>query len=174
MTWSKSLGLALIAVCCTACSPALDWREFVADGTDLTVSFPCRPDHHSRSLSLAGAKVQMDMLVCSAAAATFAVSTVVVSDPARMASTLKELRLAAVANVRGGEPELSPIDIKGMTPNDQATRLTVKGRLPDGADVVEQSLLFTRGLHAYQAAVIGARPDQRAVDVFFAALRFPS
>lgn len=156
-----------------ACSPTLDWREFVPDGSELVVTFPCRTDRHARPLMMAGAKVQMEMLVCSAGDATYAVSFFDVTDPARVSSTLGEWRAAAVRNVQGGVVPLSPWQLKGMTPNDQAGRMVVTGRLPDGTTVQEHAVFFVRGLRVYSATVIGAKPVSQAVEIFFGGLKFP-
>ena len=61
-----------------------------------------------------------------------------------------------------------------MTPNDQAGRMVVSGRLPDGAAVQEHALFFVRGLRVYSATVIGAKPVPQAVEIFFGGLRFPA
>lgn len=156
----------------TACSPTLDWREFVAEGTDLRVTFPCRADRHSRAVTMASAKVQMDMLVCTADDVTYAVSFFDVQDPARVAASLAEWRETAARNIQGAAPQSSPHQIRGMTPNEQAGRVAVTGRLPDGSAVHESAVFFVRGLRVYAATVLGAKPSAQAVDVFFGGLRF--
>ena len=173
MTRPTTWIAAFAAACGAACSPALDWREFVPEGSEISVSFPCRPDRHSRPVVLVGAKAQMEMLVCTASDATFALAFVDVTDPTRVGATLAELRAIAVANVRGGEPQVAAVQIRGMTPNDRAGRLSVAGKLPDGAAVQEHAAFFTRGLRVYQATVIGAKPSPEAVEIFIAGLKFP-
>jgi hypothetical protein len=170
-SWIAMLALATSAA---ACSPALDWREFVPEGSELGVSFPCRPDRQARLVTMAGAKLQMEMLVCSAAGATWAVSFFDVADPARVSATLTEWRATAVANVQAAAPPTVPIQIKGMTPNEQAVRVAVVGKLPDGAAVQEYAAFFVRGLRVYSATVIGAEPPPQAVEVFFSGLKFPA
>ncbi len=165
---------ALAAASTVACSPTLDWREFVPEGSDLSMTFPCRPDRHSRSVIMGDATVQMQMLVCSAGDATWAVSFFDVADPARVAPTLSEWRAIAGANVRGVAGAPAPVRIKGMTPNEQAVRVVVAGGLPDGAAVQEHAAFFVRGLRVYAATVIGAKPLPQAVEVFFGGLRFPA
>ena len=206
----------LAAVCVAACSPALDWREFVPEGTDLHVGFPCRPDRHARQVTVADAPTRMEMLSCSAGDATFAVAFVDVADPARVGATLAALRATTIGNLQGagtqpatprlGTPPAAPqtvplpllspqtaasplappqsatsplvppqpatLQIPGMTPNPEAARLIVAGRLPDGAAVQAHAAFFTRGLRVYQATVIGAQPALPVVETFFAALKF--
>ena len=168
--WIAALAAA---ACSAACSPTLDWREFVPQGSEISVTFPCRPDRSARPVMIAGARTQMEMLACSAGDATFALAFVGVADPARIGATLAALRDSAVANVRGGEPRSAGLQIKGMTPNELAGRLAVTGRLPDGAAVQEHAAFFTRGLRVYQATVIGAAPAPEAVETFIAGLKFP-
>lgn len=175
MTWPPRWIAALaLAVSGAACSPTLDWREFVPEGSELGMTFPCRTDRHARPVMLAGATVQMQMLVCSAGDATWAVSFFDVTDPARVSATLAEWRASAVANVQGAAAPPVPLQVKGMTPNEQAVRVTVAGKLPDGAAIQEHAAFFVRGLRVYSATVIGARPSPQAVEVFFAGLKFPA
>ena len=64
----------------------------MAEGSGLVASFPCRPDRHGRSVVLGGKTVQIDMLVCPASGATFAVSFFDVTDPAGIGPALGALR----------------------------------------------------------------------------------
>lgn len=161
------------AACSAACSPTLDWREFVPEGTDISVSFPCRPDRQARAVMVAGARAQMQMLACSAGDATFALAFVDVTDPARVGATLAELRATAASNLQDAAPQNAPLQIRGMTPNEQAARVTIAGKLPDGVAVQEHAAFFTRGLRVYQATVIGAKPAPQVADTFIAGLKFP-
>ncbi len=170
----RAVLLIATVVAAAGCSPALDWREFVPEGTDVTVNFPCRPDRVARKVMLAGAATQMQMLVCSAGNATFALAFVDVDDPARVGDTLAELRRLAVANVQGATPETLPLQVRGMTPNPGAARLSVSGRLPDGAAVRAHASFFVRGRRVYQASVIGSQPAPDAVEPFMAGLKFPA
>jgi hypothetical protein len=172
MTAPKRWIAAIAATCCVACSPTLDWREFVVDGSDLTVAFPCRPDRYARTVVLVGERMQMTMLTCTVAGSSYAISFVVVADPGRVSAALAELRIAAVSNVQGREPHLAPLSVRGMTPNDEAMRLAIVGHLPDGIGVHEHAAFFARGMRAYQATVIGVEPAAQAVEPFFGGLKF--
>ena len=166
--------VALAALGAAACSPALDWREFVPEGSGIGVSFPCRPDRHERAVTLAGARMPMQMLVCSAADMTFALSFVDVADPAAIGPTLAALRETAVRNVQGVAAPPAALQMAGMTPNPAAARVSVEGRLPDGVPVQTHAAFFARGLRVYQATVIGAKPALSAVDAFIGGLKFPA
>jgi len=163
----------LALTCLAACAPALDWREFVPEGGELSITFPCRPDLHARVGVISDAKVEMTMLVCSAGDATYAVSYFDVTDPAWVSPALVEWRAASVANVQATLPVPTPLPLRGATPNDQAGRIVVEGHLPDGLAVQEHAAFFVRGLRVYAATVIGEKPPPQAVEVFFAGLKFP-
>jgi len=174
MTWILNCVAAIAAVIALgACSPALDWREFTPEGSGLGMSFPCRTDRHARSLAIAGERVEMEMLVCSSGDATWAVSFFDVSDPARVSAALIAWRTTAIANVQGTSAPPLPMQVKGMTPNPEAVKLAITGKLPDGAPVQEHAAFFARGMRVYSATVIGAKPPEPAVETFFGGLRFP-
>jgi len=174
MTRPTTLIAALVAACSAACSPAFDWREFVPEGTDIRVSFPCRPDRHARTVMVAGAQVRMEMLACNAGGATFALAFIDVAEPSRVGTVLAELRATAARNLQEASPEAAVLRVEGMTPNPQAARMALAGKLPDGAAVHEHAAFFARGLRVYQATVIGAEPAPQVVDTFIAALKFPA
>jgi hypothetical protein len=165
--------IAALAACTTACSPTLDWREFVPEGSNIAVTFPCRPDRYARTLVVAGEKVQMQMVVCTTANTTFAVTFFDLVDPSHVSNALRDLKATAISNVQGTTPRTTVLQIKGMTPNDDAVRLSADGRMPDGSAVREYAAVFAHGLRVYQATVIGPRPDPQGVDVFFSGLKFP-
>ncbi len=168
-----ALPMALVLAGLGACSPALDWRETAAEGSGVIAMFPCRPDRHARTVDLVGSKLKMEMLVCPAAGATYALSFVDVPDPARVNPALAELRAAALRNVQALPPQLAPAQVAGMTANAEAVRLSASGRLPDGVAVQAHAVFFAKGLRVYQGSVIGAQPAAEAKEVFFAGLRFP-
>lgn len=171
--FTTSLG-ALGALSLGACSPALDWREFAPTGSGVVMSFPCRPDRHARVVTLGQAKVTMEMLVCEAGGATFAVSFVDASAPEHVTGTISSLNAALAANVKAGQAERAPARVAGMTPNTEAVRLAFSGRLPDGSPVKVDAEFFAKGLRVYQATVISAKTMSGAAEPFFAALKFPS
>ena len=156
----------------SACSPTFDWREARFEGSTLVAMFPCRPDRHERPVELAGRRMAMRMDACATGGATFAVSLVELGDPALAPIAQQELRTVAVANVKGDPPQAVPWRLAGTTPNGETTRISTRGRLPDGAPVVEHAAFFTQGLKVYQASVIGAAPNPEALETFFAGLKF--
>ena len=170
----SSPTIALLAVGMGACSPALDWREMQAEGTGIVATFPCKPDRHARSLTLAGQPVRMEMLVCSSGDVTFALSFLDLADPARVGPTLEDLRSIAASNIGAGPRNATPVQVPGMTPNPQASRIRLDGVRPDGVPVQEQAAFFAKGLRVYQATVIGKRVPGDLADTFIAGLRLPA
>jgi hypothetical protein len=167
-TTIAGLGVACAAI---ACSPTLDWRELRPEGSGIAVSFPCKPDRHARTLAVAGHPVRMEMLVCSAGGATYALSFADLPEPVAVVPALAELRAVAVANIAAPPSPLLDLRVPGMTPNVQAGRIAVSGRLPDGAAVQEQAAFFAKGLRVYQASVIGAHLGGEAAETFLTALK---
>lgn len=174
MKWPNTWIAALVAWSAVACTPALNWREFVPEGSGLMVTFPCRPERQTRQVVLAGANVSMTVLACAAGGATYALGFVGVADPGRITETLAELRGRAVTNLQGDGAVVSQLQITGMTANDQAAHLAFVGRLPHGGAVQEHAAFFTRGLRVYQATVVGEKPARQAIEKFFRGLKFPA
>jgi hypothetical protein len=157
-----------------ACTPTLDWREFEPEGSGIVVNFPCRTDRHARKVSVAGMAVRMEMLVCTAGGATYALAFIDLTGPEEVASVLAGLRAAAAGNLGVVEPVSGPLIVRGMTPNPMAARLRFNGRRPDGAAVQEQAAFFAKGLRVYQASVIGPALVEEGVDTFFGGLKLSS
>jgi hypothetical protein len=174
MKFLTALPMCLVLASLGACSPALDWRETAAEGSGIVAMFPCRPDRHARTVELAGSKLKMEMLVCPANGATYALSFADVPGPAQVAPALAALRSAALRNVQAVAPQVVPARIAGMTPNTEAVRVAAAGRLPDGAKVQAHMVFFTKGLRVYQGSVVGGPPAAEANETFLAGFRFPA
>lgn len=162
---------AAVALALWACSPTLNWRENIAEGTGLTTMFPCRPDRHARSLDLAGAQVHMQMLVCSAGDATYAVSFFDASDAAAVGPALAKLQAAMMANIGSPAPVPGELRVPGAAPLPQSARLSAVGNRPDGRPLRLEAAFFAKDRRVYQAAVVGTALSEEAVDPFFTGLR---
>jgi hypothetical protein len=167
------LPMSLVLAGLAACSPTLDWRETAAEGSGIVAMFPCRPDRHARPIELTGSKVTMNMLVCAAGGATYALAFADVPDPANVAAALAQLRASALRNVHASAPSVSPARVRGMTPNTEAVRIAATGRLPDGGAVQEQAVFFAKGLRVYQGSVIGAATASENNEIFLSGFSFP-
>lgn len=168
---------ALLALACLlgfvsiACSPTLDWREVRPAGAGLLALFPCRPSQDSRVVALGGAPLRLNLQSCQAGGASFALSFTDTLDPSAVAPTIEALRVAAAGNVAGQATVVADSAVPGMTPNPQARRIRIDGRLPDGTVVREELLLFVRGTVVFQATVLGPHLDPTAIDTFFEGFR---
>ncbi len=100
-----------------ACSPALDWREVRPADSDVVALFPCKPQRLARQLTLAGAKVQMNLVTCTAKEATYGIGYALLADPTRVTPAIDELRRAAAANIGAKAVGASDWSIPGMTAN---------------------------------------------------------
>lgn len=173
MTWAKACA-AVALTGLTGCSPALDWREVRPPGTGARLMFPCKPVSLTRSVPLAGDAVALTLLACAADGTTYALTHGDVADPARVTSALQALGASAAANVAAQADEGEAWQVRGMTPNPQARRWRLAGRLPDGSAVHEQVLTFAKGTLVFQATVIGASPSADATAAFFDSVEFSS
>lgn len=174
MNWLLTAKVVLLAAALPACAPAFDWREFAPEGSGIVMTFPCRPDRLVRNVAMAGTQARMHMLVCSAGGATFALGFIDIANPTRVADALVEMRASTVTNLQGANPKSQPAQVTGMTPNPNALRLSLVGRLPDGAPVQAQAAFFAKGLRVYQATVIGPDLTPQVTQTFLNGLRFPA
>jgi hypothetical protein len=163
-------GVALGAL--LGCSPALEWREVRPPGSSAQALFPCKPSSHARTVTLAGAAVEMSLYACAASQVSYALAFTDMLDPALVTPALDELARAAGANLQVTQPAASaPLAVPGMTPNARAASWTLSGRLPDGRPVQEQLALFAYGTRVYQATAVGERLDAAAWESFLAGLK---
>src|SRR5512133_3858267 len=89
-----------------ACSPTFNWREIRVEGTGLKAMFPCKPDHATRSVDMAGRPARLQALACDAGGATFAV-LFADADPGSAGEFLAGWRTATVAGLHSSAaPEI--------------------------------------------------------------------
>ncbi|TXH34568.1 MAG: hypothetical protein E6Q92_12775 [Burkholderiaceae bacterium] len=164
-------GLLLAVLLLAGCSAALDWRQIQPDGWSLVAALPCKPATQQRQVALAGQKVVMTMLACSADAHTFALASAELGDPAQVQPILLALGQAARMNLQGRVQAEQPANVPGMTPSPAALRWRLLGQLPSGQAAAEQVQVFAHGTRVFQAAVIGAQADDARTQPFFDALK---
>jgi len=166
--------LAVVFGGISACTPALDWRDFRPDGAPLAMLFPCKPDGHARMLPLAGQTVRLTLHACQAGDVTWALAWTDVQDPARVAPALRALREASQANLSAPAASPQSWNLPGATPQPDSGRWTLRGRGPDGGALSAEVGVFARGTAVFQVTALatgeGASTAQ-AVDTFFSSLR---
>ncbi len=165
-----SLAFAMVTAGTSACSPALDWRTVHPQGSGVEMLFPCRPDHHVRTVRLVGVEAQMAMDACDAAGATFSLAFVDAPDAARRSALLEQLRRTAIANIEGTSTAIA-LRVPGAASDPQGARLRIDGRLADRRQVVEHVAFFVKGSRVYQASAIGGALSADAVDFFFTSIK---
>lgn len=149
-----------------ACSPVHDWREVrVADGA-LVALFPCKPQRLVRSVPLAGAPVELELVSCSAGGTTWSIASGDVGDPGRVGAALTALHDARLAALGGRETDRSASMPVGATPHVQSLRFTIEGQRSSGEAVKEVSLVFARGNRVFHAGALGAEPAPEALETW--------
>lgn len=160
------------------CSPTLNWRSVPLDGSGLTVTLPCKPDHATRSVDLGGSMVDLTMTGCDTDGATFAVSHMRQTDPARAGAMLGQWRAAVLARMRATGDPSGVLDAPFVPPGalnlPQSVRSLVTGQRPGGGEITAQAVWFARleGTEArlYHAVVYTATPQPQVADTFFGGL----
>lgn len=153
------------------CAPTYDWREVHPDGAALTALFPCRPQHLSRKVDLAGTSLQVQVHLCSSGNETLAVAYLDIQQPDQVADALHALRTAAQANFSATQVQAAVLNVPGMTPNPNTALVSMRGVSTQGAPVLATAAFFARGVRVYQATVFGAEVDPEVSQTFIAGLR---
>ena len=187
-----ALFLALF-VTLTACTPALDWREVRFEGampasqaSQLNAVLPCKPDRATREQTVGGQKVQLSMMGCKAAGATFTLSRLVLATPASAPQVLSAWQAASLGLPAGAKVTTQPIKILGASawPPAVQTPVPSAGASVDAAmksaKMSGQIVWFAQTADAelvlYQAAIYGsdtAALGSEAATTFFESLRLP-
>jgi hypothetical protein len=165
----RRLHTAALTLLLVACTPALNWRDVRPEGSGLLLQFPCRPDQQTRALSLAGPPVRLSLLACAASGLTWGLAHADVGDAARVDVSLRALADASTANLGAAPPVVLSQAVVGAA--GPGSRLKLQGRLPDGAPVQMQVLLFARGTRVFQATVFGEQVPDDAAQTYFESLR---
>lgn len=170
-------ALVLMLSALAACSPALNWRNVPVPEGALTITLPCKPDHATRAVELAGAPAELSMTGCDADGATFAVSHLLLADPAQVGAALTHWRIAVLANLGPGAAATAvdaPYTPAGVLPVPQSVRTTVQGQRADGTAVTAQAVWFARALgpqvRLYHAVVYTPKPRPDVADTFITGL----
>ena len=149
-----------------ACAPALDWREFRAEGTPLKAQFPCRPAGHQRQVELAGRQVALRIYACEAEGLVFALGHADVGDPANVEPALRAMLQAGKGNIDGRVVDDQPSTVPGMTPQPQARSWRLAGQLGDGRAHASHLVVFSYGTLVAQGTVGGPALNDEQVRTF--------
>lgn len=169
-------SLLLLALLCTACSPALNWRETRLTDTSLVALLPCEPDHATRSVPLGGVPTELKMAGCDAAGATFAI--MVAEAPAAQAgSLLNGWRTATLANIHAQDIQTQVFHPRGVLALPESVRVMARGQRADGRPVDAQAVWVARlvpgqsSAQLVHAVVYSERPMPEAAETFFGGIK---
>ena len=192
----KRLAVAAVVLSgLSACSPALDWREVRLEGDGgLMASFPCKPEHHQRTIEMAGwpGPLAVGLWSCEAGGATWALSRVQVAQPEQARTLLLAWPRWTRGNLEAAARQLpvarevqaqdAEVRVQGMTPwpearawHWQTERADASGRpLP----VEASAWHFAHGLSVFQAAVwragasMGGAKGEDVANAYFQSFQF--
>jgi hypothetical protein len=171
---AQALPAFAAALALAACAPSLDWREVRLGNGAVVATLPCKPNRSTRSVPLAGQRVQMSMLVCKAGQLSWALGAADLGDPRRVGPALVALPESLRANLDGEVVESRPAAVRGATPHEAQARVVLRGRRQDGAPIVARMVVFSYGTEVFQAVVMGERVPDEAAATFFDSLRAAS
>lgn len=142
-------------------------------GTPLGLLMPCRPQSHSRPVTLGEQSLRMQMLSCEAQGQTWAVAWADVQDPRQVGEGLGRLVQALQTNVSAAALEASAFAPAGATPNPHSRRVGLRGNAPDGRQLWAETAVFSHATLLFQVTVIAPHPVQSS-QVLFDSLKLGS
>lgn len=170
------LKILFLALLCTACSPALNWRDTRIADSAVVALLPCDPDHAQRSVPLGGVATEMTAAGCEAGGATFAV--MLAQAPASQASELLAgWRSATLANMHAKDVQSQAFLPRGALALPESVRVVAQGRRADGQTVFAQAVWLARIAPGGKAAQLvhlvmySERPMPEAAETFFSGLK---
>lgn len=145
----------LAAFALAACQPALNWREVRLPGAGVGM-MPCKPDASRRQVPLGGHAVEIQLLTCNAAGATFALAFARVPAGASPQLAQQHWQRSTLAHLKAREV----LESAGATALNGATGLTAAGVRPEngtmganGRAIAVATYWFTQGQQLVHAAV---------------------
>jgi len=156
-----------------ACAPTLNWREIRPEGSGAIALFPCKPSSHVRTVRIGPASAPMALYACTAGGVTYALAHTELGDPHLVGSALTELRASTAANLGTVARPDGAIEVPGMTPNAQAGRIRMDGKLPSGEPAQAAAGFFVKGTRVFQVTVVGPKLDAQALETYLGGLKLP-
>ena len=160
------------------CSPEHDWREIRAEEAGVLVMLPAKPARLSRSINLEGLSLEMTMLGAQAREVAYTVGVVTLPEDAEAmrARALASMRAAMVRNIGGTvgaerAVQVVRVDLGGQrTGTEAGVEIEAAGRMRE-----REATLIARfvavGTQAWQAVVLGPRPDRESAALFLESLK---
>lgn len=179
-------AIAMFTCCFTllaACSPALNWRTVQLKDAPLQITLPCDPQAATRPVAMGQGSIQMSVLGCEAQGVTYAVSHILMTEPAGAAQALERWQQVVLAQLRDEQGQAAvPLHAQGDGPwvpkgalnLPQSLRMTFKGVTAQGQKVTGHGLWFARmeghDARLYHAMIYGSKAQPAEAETFFAGL----
>lgn len=167
----RILGVLLLSLLGTACSPELNWRELRFDEVGVLQLFPCKPVRQQRQVMLAGRKQVLVLQVCDAGGSSWALAHTLDTAPDEVPAVLQAMAEAAHANLGAAAGVVQPQAVPGAAAHAVSGRYRFSGQSPDGRPLEAAVLLYARGAVVVQLTALGPRLAPEAVDTFLNAAR---
>jgi hypothetical protein len=153
-----AMGAALAAAAVSGCSPKFDWRDFRSTEAPYAVLFPGKPATHTRSISLGGETVKMQMAAAEVDGVTFAVGAAEMADAAHAQAAIAAMKNTMVANIGGtvtSEKQASAaVSSGGVSQQQHSIDVEAKGAR-NGEALRMVGRFIARDKRVYQLIVIG-------------------
>lgn len=161
-----------------ACTPEYDWREVRPEGAGFAVLMPDKPASMTRRIQLEGLDLEMTMHGARVKDVAYTVGTVTLPDAtqATREQVLAAMRRAMVGNIGGTERAAVPVAISRIDASGarigEAPGLQIEatGRMRE-SDAVLLARFVAVDDRAWQAVVLGPRPDREPASQFLESLR---
>lgn len=160
------------------CSPEHDWREIRSEDAAVVVMLPAKPARMTRPINLDGLRIDMTMIGAEVRGIAYTVGAIELPDDADATRerALAAMRVAMVRNIGGTERAARPVAVARIDPGGGA-RGTIAGvEIEAGGRMREREVtLIARfvgvGRHAWQAVVLGDRPERELASQFLDSLK---
>lgn len=168
---SSILPAVLAASVLLGCSPTYDWREVRGASAPFLVMLPAKPAFHTRQVTLAERKVDMNMTGAETDGLTFAVGSARLADAGQAREALLAMKTAMVRNIGGKVEQERQLPQPGTMLT--ATEIVATGSPGSGgAPHRLQARFIVHEDRVYQLVVLGRAPaPPEAVDTFFSSFR---
>jgi len=168
-----------LAVLLSACSPALDWRDYRSPDAPFTALFPGKPSVLTREINLDGQKVQLTMTASEAEGNTFAIGTAVMANAALAQAALPAMQAALLRNINGqvSKETASSASHISSTGSHLQTSLEMAATGSRNGQPVQLSARFVaRDTRIFQIVIVGdaSKLSRENIDTFMDGVKLES
>jgi hypothetical protein len=170
------LGAVLAVAMVSACSPKFDWRDYRSNEAPYAVLFPAKPATQTRSISLGGEQVKMQMAAAEVDGVTFAVGSAEMADAAKAQAAILAMKTAMVSNIAAtitSEKQASAAAASGGTSTQQTSMAVEAKGSRNGEAMLLSGRFMAKDKRVYQVVAIGREKqmDKDAVDTFLSSFK---